>query len=172
MVGILVDDIVIATVPAPARTVGLVPSRHFKEKIRPVRSVRPLASRIARVVLAGEAESDLGLRAVAYALALEIPWGCGGGSGGRWARSAGLPLRVKTIRILRQVVFILCPEVLDVVFCPSSALRSPSVSPTFLRASDVSWAQEPRAAKTVVLATSVYPQRKPVRSRCPRDSCY
>ena len=49
------------------------------------------------------------------------------------------------------------------------------VSPTFLRAypsPDVSWAQEPRAAKTLVHATSVYPQRKPVRSRYPRDSCY
>jgi hypothetical protein len=32
MVGTLVDGIVIATVPAPVRTVGPVPSRHFKEK--------------------------------------------------------------------------------------------------------------------------------------------
>ena len=57
------------------------------------------------------------------------------------------------------------------VLCPPIAFDA---SPTFPRAypsPDVSWAQEPRAAKTVVPATSVYPQRKPVRSRCPRDSC-
>jgi hypothetical protein len=86
MVGTLVDGIVIATVPAPSPHSWASPKPALQRKIRSaarsIRAVRPLASRIARVVLAGEAECDLGLRAVGYALALEIPGGCCGGSGG------------------------------------------------------------------------------------------
>ena len=82
--------------------------------------------RIARVALAGEAECDRDLRAVGYALGLEIPPGAVAARGA-WGAKHGAARRVRTIRILREVVFIPCLQVLHVAFCPSSALRSPSM---------------------------------------------
>jgi len=93
MVGTLVDGIVIATVPAP--------SPHSWASPKPASKKNSLGSQkhsrgspagltdCSCRAYGGEAECDLGVRAVGYALALETPGGCGGGSGGTLGAKRG-----------------------------------------------------------------------------------
>jgi hypothetical protein len=139
----------------------------------PFRAVRPRVSRIAGVALAAEAECHRGLRAVGYALGFEIPGGAVA-AGGTLGASAQAARREDDQSTQRSYLYTLPPSlgcrVLSVP-CHCDRLRCSATFPRAYPSPDVSWAQEPHAAKTVVQATSVYPRRKPVRSRCPKDSC-